>query len=110
AADATHSSDSSASAPSPLKPADRRFLTKAAENDRHEVALAELAVQKAENAEVRSFAQKILLDHQKLKRELLTLGGRKGVALDASGSDRGRSNTSGNSSDSDDTSDARQSP
>lgn len=66
-----------------LKRADRRFLSKAADDGHAEVALAQLAVQKAENADVRSYAQKLVTDHEGVNQELMALAQKKGVMLEA---------------------------
>jgi putative membrane protein len=62
---------------------DRRFIHKAADDGQDEVALAQLATQRASSADVRSFAQKLVTDHTQVNSELTTLAGQKNVKLDA---------------------------
>ena len=61
---------------------DRRFVTKAADGGQAEVQLAQLAAQRATNAEVKSFAQKLVDDHSKVNSELMSLASQKNVKLD----------------------------
>ena len=65
-----------------LKRSDRRFINKAAEDNEKEIALSQLAAQRANNPEVRSYAQQIASDHHKMTQELVQLAQRKGVELD----------------------------
>lgn len=65
-----------------LKRSDRRFITKAAEDNHKEIAISQLAAQRASNPEVRSYAQQIASEHQKMTQELVQLAQRKGVTLD----------------------------
>jgi predicted outer membrane protein len=69
---------------SSLKRADRKFITKAAESSQKEVAIAQLAAQRATRPEVRSHAQELASDHQRLNSELVQLAQRKGLMLDSS--------------------------
>jgi len=68
-----------------LKRTDRRFLTKAVEGSQKEVAISQLAAQRASSAEVKSFAQQLVSEHQKMNAELMQLAQRKGVSLEALG-------------------------
>jgi putative membrane protein len=61
---------------------DRRFVTKAADAGQSELQLAQLAAERASNAEVRAYAQKLVEDHSKVNSELTTLAGQKNVQLD----------------------------
>jgi putative membrane protein len=61
---------------------DRRFVTKAADGGQAELAVAKLAAEKASNAEVKSFAQKLVDDHSKVNDELKGIAGQKNVKLD----------------------------
>jgi len=61
---------------------ERRFVNKAADHGKTELALAELATQQASNAEVKSFAQKLIEDHKMVNDELTSLAGQKNVKLD----------------------------
>ncbi len=67
---------------SELKRADRRFLTKAAEGGMKEVALSELAQERAANPQVKSFAQQMVTDHTQMNNDLMQLAQRKGVSLE----------------------------
>jgi len=73
---------SSSSSGAKLSWSDKRFVTKAAEEGHDEVALAELAAQRATNPEVRSFAQKLVDDHTKVNSELMTIASQKNVKID----------------------------
>lgn len=61
---------------------ERRFVNKAADSNKEEIQIAQLAAQKATNAEVRSYAQSLVDAHSKVNTELLTLAGSKSVKLD----------------------------
>jgi putative membrane protein len=61
---------------------DRRFVTKAADAGMTELQLAQLAAERASNADVRSYAQKLVQDHSKVNSELTTLAGQKNVKID----------------------------
>jgi putative membrane protein len=66
-----------------LSSADREFLTKAAQGGLMEVELGRLAAQKAQNADVKRFGQRMVDDHSKVNAELKTLASAKGVTLPA---------------------------
>lgn len=57
------------------------FLTEAAHGGIAEVKMGELAASKAENAEVKQFAQKMVADHTKANAELKKLAEGEGVTL-----------------------------
>jgi putative membrane protein len=61
---------------------DRRFVTKVADGGQAEVAIAELAAQRATNPEVRSFAEKLVKDHTAVNTELQGIASAKNVKLD----------------------------
>lgn len=61
---------------------DKRFVTKAADEGMDEVALAKLAAERASNAEVRTFAQKLASDHEAVNSELTQMAGQKNVKID----------------------------
>lgn len=61
---------------------ERRFVTKAADHGTAELNLAQLATEKASNPEVRSYAQKLIEAHEKVKSELTALANQKNVKLD----------------------------
>jgi putative membrane protein len=60
-------------------PAADVFVTKAAQDGMTEVELGKLALDKSQNAEVRSFAQRMVTDHGKANRELAALAKTKGI-------------------------------
>jgi putative membrane protein len=64
---------------------DRRFVTKAADSGNDEIALAKLAAEKATSSEVKSFAQKLIDDHQMVASELQTIASQKNVKMDKDG-------------------------
>jgi putative membrane protein len=72
----TSSSDESS-----LKHADKRFLSKAAESSQREVALSQLAAQRATNPQVRDFAQQLVSEHTQMDQQLTQLAQQKGVTL-----------------------------
>ncbi len=60
---------------------DTRFLQKAAQNGRLEVDASKLALERALDAEVKAFAQKMVAEHSALALELETLAKAKKVEL-----------------------------
>lgn len=66
-----------------LKRSDRRFITKAAENTQKEIALAQLAAQRATRPDVRTLSQELVADQQQLSSQLRQLAEEKGVQLEA---------------------------
>jgi putative membrane protein len=79
---AATSSSSTMTGSARLSWSDRRFVTKAADGGHDEIQLAQLAAQRATNAEVRSFAQKLVDDHTKVNSELMTIASQKNVKVD----------------------------
>jgi len=74
------------SAPAPseqnqLSHLDKRFILKAGEASANEVALSELAADRASNPDVKSFAQKMLTDHRQLNDELSALASHKNIDI-----------------------------
>jgi putative membrane protein len=61
---------------------DRRFVTKASDGGQAEVALAQLAADRASNPDVKSYAQKLLADHAAVNSELIGIASAKRVELD----------------------------
>jgi putative membrane protein len=57
------------------------FMTRAAEGGMAEIETGKLAVSKAQNAEVKQFAQQMIADHTRANNELKTLAGKKNVTL-----------------------------
>jgi putative membrane protein len=60
---------------------DKEFVSKAGMGGLFEVQAGNLALQKAQNAEVKSFAQRMVTDHSNANAELAQLATTKGVAL-----------------------------
>jgi putative membrane protein len=83
---ATRTTPATTSAADKLDRSDRKFIEKAAECNHKEMALSELAAQRATNQQVRSFAQQIVTDHTKANQQLMQLAQAKGVTLDDMGS------------------------
>lgn len=71
-----------------LSHGDRRFIEKAAKSGLAEVRVARLAVERAADPRVRSFAQQLVSDHERANAELSELAGRKGVSLPQDENDR----------------------
>ncbi len=78
-----HQNDHKMAAGSSVVASDREFIMKAAQGGQMEVMMAEMAVSKATNAEVKQFAQRLLDDHSKANEELKTLASNKGLTLPA---------------------------
>ena len=66
-----------------LSSQDQKFLKEAAAGGMEEVQLGRLAVQKAANADVKNFGQRMVDDHSKANDRLKQLAAQKGVALPA---------------------------
>lgn len=66
---------------SPLAAADQKFVKEAAQSGASEVKVAELAVKKAENSEVKTLAETVIKHHTELNTELATVAKAKGVEL-----------------------------
>jgi putative membrane protein len=71
----------STSNPSSLSKADRLFVKDAADGGMAEVELGRLAVERASNAEVKKFGQRMVEDHSKANEELKDIAGKKNIAL-----------------------------
>jgi putative membrane protein len=67
--------------PSTSRPADQSFVTKAAKGGMAEVELGKLAVEKATDAEVKQFGQRMIDDHTKAGDELKALAEKKNITL-----------------------------
>jgi putative membrane protein len=61
--------------------ADTKFIKEAAEGGMAEVALGQLAVEKASNGDVKKFGQRMVDDHSKANNELKQLAAQKNVEL-----------------------------
>jgi putative membrane protein len=66
---------------SQIKPADESFVTKAAIGGMFEVQSSELADDKAQSAEVKSFAKQMIKDHGKANKELSSLAKERGATV-----------------------------
>jgi putative membrane protein len=66
---------------STLSAEDKEFISKAGMGGLAEVQMGNLALQKATNADVKAFAQRMVTDHSKANDELSQLATAKGVAL-----------------------------
>jgi putative membrane protein len=63
--------------------ADRKFIENAAMSGMAEVEMGKLAQQKASDAQVKDFAQRMVTDHTKANQELMSLASSKGVQAPA---------------------------
>ena len=80
---------------------DKRFVTKAADSGQAEVAIAQLAAQKATNPDVRQFAQQMVDQHTQVNSQLMSIASSKNVKVDQDDTTKDRtykrlSNASGN--------------
>ena len=66
---------------SPITPEDKEFVSKAGMAGLYEVQAGNLALQKAQSAEVKAFAQRMVTDHSQGNAELSRLATAKGLAL-----------------------------
>ena len=66
---------------SSVDPADNDFMVKAAQGGLSEVNMGNLAAQKATNADVKAFGNRMVTDHSKANDELKQLAATKGVVL-----------------------------
>ena len=85
-ADATKSpapAKGTAKTASKLSAADKSFMMEAAKGGQMEVALGQLAAQKAQNADVKKFGNRMVADHSKWNNELMALAKEEGVTLPA---------------------------
>lgn len=62
-----------------LSAADRTFIAQAAYGSHGEVALGELAAEKAVNPEVRGFGQTMVAEHTQMNQDLIAVASAKGV-------------------------------
>jgi putative membrane protein len=76
---------------------DRKFIMEAAHGGMMEVQLGRMAADKATNADVKQFGQRMVDDHSRANSELMTLASQKGITLPASG-DTGMMNQTDQSS------------
>jgi putative membrane protein len=71
--------EASAPPPATVTPGDRAFAETAARMGMAEVQLATNVSNRAQTQEVRSFAQRMITDHNRSNQELTTLGAQKGI-------------------------------
>jgi|SRR5579864_76088 len=64
-----------------VAPADRMFMKKAAEANKAEIELGQLATQKASSDDVKKFGQRMVDDHSKASQDLEQIASKKGVTL-----------------------------
>jgi len=76
----TATTSTTGSAMTPLNDADRKFVETVAEGNSAEVALGNLGAQKGSNADVKSFANRMITDHSKANDELKQLAANKGLS------------------------------
>jgi putative membrane protein len=67
-----------------LNPDDRSFLEQAAVGGKAEVELGQLAQSKAQNDQVKQFAQRMVTDHSQANSELMSLGDKMSLSLPTS--------------------------
>lgn len=77
----TTATPSGAARASQLSRADRGFLEQAAQNGHAEVESSKLALEKAQDPQVKSFAQHMVQDHTKANGELASLASSKGLEV-----------------------------
>ncbi|MGI4718834.1 MAG: DUF4142 domain-containing protein [Janthinobacterium lividum] len=70
-----------AAAPAKLDRADRQALEDLAESNLGEIAAARIALEKSQNAQVRTYAQRMIDEHTKAQAEVRALAQAKGVEL-----------------------------
>jgi putative membrane protein len=73
-----------ANKPSNLDHGDKKFIEEAVEDGQTEVALADLGIAKAQNAQLKSFAQQMKLDHQQANTKLMQIAQNLGVQVNPS--------------------------
>lgn len=60
---------------------DAKFAMQAASDGMHEVMLGKIALKNASSAEIKQFAQRMVQDHTKANKELMTVAARAGIKL-----------------------------
>ncbi len=58
-----------------------KFLTQAAQGGKAEVKLSQLALQKADNQDVKQFAQRMIDDHTKMNQQVSDMASQKNITL-----------------------------
>jgi putative membrane protein len=59
---------------------DKQFLTKASQSDFTEIKFSQLALDKGSSPKVKNFAQKMIVDHQKLESEMKPYAEKAGIS------------------------------
>lgn len=75
------SASTSSSTSSQLSRADQKFVKDAAKGGMMEVHMGQLGIQKAQNEQVKQYAQRLIDDHTKANAELKQLAATKGIQL-----------------------------
>jgi putative membrane protein len=70
-----------AGAPAATGVNDSLFAMAASEGNMSELTLSQLGVEKATNAELKRFSQKMIQEHNRLNQELASLAGQRGIGL-----------------------------
>ena len=65
-----------------LSPAGEAFVRDAQQGAKGEVALGQLAADKAQNSEIRDFGMRLIKDHSKSNKELLEFASRRDITLE----------------------------
>ena len=76
-----HQGTAAKAKPRPAASPDAQFANKAAEGNLAEVALGQLATQKAQSDDVKRFAQKMVDDHQKAEQDLEGIASKNNLTL-----------------------------
>jgi putative membrane protein len=66
----------------------KTFLEKAAQGQQAEIALGQLAIQKASNEQVKQFGQRMIADHQKANQQVQELALQEGIPVPQQMSDK----------------------
>jgi putative membrane protein len=78
---ATPAPPASAQAPTSVTAPDLAFILKAAQGGAEEVALGNMATEKADNAKVKSFARQMVEDHTRANKDLAALARSRGLGV-----------------------------
>ena len=75
------STDTAGSMAGTISPADRLFMTRAADGNMAEVMTSQMALKRGDNGEVKTVAQMLIQEHGTAQQDLMKLAGQKGVML-----------------------------
>jgi putative membrane protein len=78
---AVRAADTASTGDSSLSEKDRTFMKKAAKGGTMEVAMGQVAEQKGQSEDVKSFGKRMVTDHGKANDELKSIASKKGVQL-----------------------------